>query len=152
MSTKAEKPKKWKYDELSRLYANTENQQLGKRLMEVLNLAKEKGSLIKSENYYPSFGLRGKFGKRIMSFWSPEKHHCSPPGSVHLFINPKRYTNTKERDNLLEKLNKLLYFSDDLYKLNLGKTSGKSLADLTEVEFSTFIKILEIYSFDRYTE
>ena len=147
MSLKAKKPKLWSVDELERIYKTTPNKKLGERLLYVLKWADRKGSLIEDRRYYPQFGLRGKSGIRIMSFWSPEKHHTNPPGSVHIFINPQLYASTKERDMLLEKLNKLLHFSDDLDKLNLGKTSEKSLADLSEDDFSTFLRIVEEYSY-----
>jgi len=150
MTNKAEKQKIWKYNELENLYQNTAEVQLGNRLLRILRMANEKGSMIESENHYPSFGLRGKSGKRIMSFWSPEEHHTNVRGSVHIFVNPERYANLNERDVLLEKLNKLLHFSDELDKLNFGKTSKKSLAELTEEDFLAFTKILEEYGFDRY--
>ncbi len=147
MSTKSKKRKIWKYDELTRLYSNTENKQLGERLFEILNLAREKGLLMESENYYPSFGLRGKSGKRIMSFWSPEKHHTNPPGSVHLFINPKRYAYIEERDLLVEKLNKMLSFGYDLDNICRSRTSNKTIGDLSEDDFLTFLGIIREYSF-----
>ena len=147
MTNKAEKQKIWKYNELKNLYQNTAEVQLGDRLLRILRMASEKGSLMESKNHYPSFGLRGKSGKRIMSFWSPEKHHCSPPGSVHLFINPKRYAYIEERDRLVEKINKMLSFRYDIGDIYRSRTSKKSLADLSEDEFSTFLGIIEEYSY-----
>lgn len=146
MSIKAEKQKAWKYDELGIIYAETADKKLGERLLTVLRFAKKRGSMMVSENYYPSFGLKGKYGKRIISFWSPEKHHVSPPGSIHLFINPKRYRFIEERDLLVEKLNDMFLFGYELNNIYRSRTSKKSLSELSEKEFSTFMEVLEEYS------
>jgi len=146
MSIKSLKKKSWGYGELSKIYTETENRKLGERLLAILDFANERGSMIVSKNHYPSFGLKGKFGKRIISFWSPERHHVSPPGSIHLFINPKRYEFIEDRDLLVEKLNDMFSFGYDLYNIHGSRTSKKSISELSEVEFSVFMQVLENFS------
>ncbi len=151
MTIKAEKPKRWTFDELRKIYSNNHNKKLGMRLLEILELAKAKGAFMESEAYYPAFGIRGKQGKRIMSFWSPEKNHIDPPGAVHLFTNLKRYINIDERNNLVWQLTPLLGYNYDLSDLNnisKSTTSNNSIIDLNEKAFREFINILQEYSFD----
>ncbi len=146
MSIKSVKKKSWGYGELGKIYAETENRKLGERLLTILDFANARGSMMVSANHYPSFGLKGKFGKRIISFWSPERHHVSPPGSIHLFINPKRYELIEDRDLLVEKLNDMFSFGYDLYNIYRSRTSKKSISDLSEEEFSFFMQVLKEFS------
>ncbi len=148
MSLKAKKPKLWSVDELERIYKTTPNKKLGERLLYVLKWAERKGSLIEDKRFYPQFGLRGKHGERIMSFWSPEEHHTNPPGSVHLFVHPQRHgRNIEDRNRLVGKLNHLLTYGYDLDNISRSRTSKKSLDDLTKEEFSYFIDVLEEFSY-----
>jgi|GEM_PF-3756860 len=146
MSIKSSKKKSWGYGELSKIYAETENKKLGERLLAILDFANERSSMMVSKNHYPSFGLKGKNGKRIISFWSPERHHVSPPGSIHLFITLKRYKSKEERDLLVEKLNNMFCFGYDLYNIEGSRTSEKSISDISEEEFSIFMQVLEDFS------
>ncbi len=150
MSAKSNRPRLWKYKALEDLYNNTVDIELGKRLLAILQFAKIKGSLIESTNHFPSFGLRGKNGLRIMSFWSPENNHFAIPGSVHLFINPKRYASMSERYDIVKKLNNLLAYSYDLENIVGSKTSKRSIGNLSDDEFSDFIEVLEDFSFNKH--
>ncbi len=146
MAIKTEQAKLWSFDELNRIYSNIQDELIGERLKKALEFAERRNAMMVSKNYYPSFGLRGKCGKRIISFWSPEIHHGKIPGSIHLFVSLKRYCSSEERNRLVEKLNEMLAFGYDLNDIFRCRTSNKSLRDLSEKDFSAFMDVLEEYS------
>lgn len=147
------KPKFWSYKELESFYLNTPKKLLGERLLTILKWAKDNGALMVSRNVFPSFGIRGRHGKRIMSVWSPEKSHPSmPPGRVYIFINPRTKFggDVVERDAFVEKLNQFPSFGfGNISSNTAGKNSLSSLEKLSTEEFNYFLKILQDYGYDK---
>ena len=147
---KSEKPKLWYYDELIDIYSKTANKLLGKRLLQIIKWAEQRGALVdgeeQGERYYPQFRLMGKHDYDIFSFWSPEPNH-SPPGTVHFRRPIKRFGGSYEyRKNLVEKLNPLLGYGYDPDNIDGSKTSKRALHELNKEEF---MDILEEYCFKK---
>jgi len=151
MSAIEEKPKYWSFNELKDFYQNTPNNLRGNRLLDILRWARGNGALIVSKNVFPSFGIRGRHGKRIMSVWSPEISHPSmPPGTIYIFINPKTKFggSLEEKDAFLEDLNRLTSLGfGDISDNVAGKNSAKTIDEQTEEEFSSFMEILSRYGY-----
>lgn len=149
----AEKSRLWFYNDLEKVYKNTPNKLLGKRLLHILGWAAKRGALVvgekQGERVYPQFRLMGKYGYEIFSFWSPDPNHTKA-GTVHFFRPLKRHGNSIEyRKTLLGKINQLLDYRYDLDKIDGSRSSGKALDKLTDEEFSLFMDVLGEYCLEK---
>ncbi len=146
-------PKFWKYKDLVAYYSKVELDTRRKRLLEILDWAKDNDAFICSKNVFPSFGIRGRNGKRLISVWSPDLSHPSmPPGTVYIFINPvtKFDNNFKERDNFVDRLRKLKPLGFDDISNNVAGINSKGAIDkLDPNEFTEFMDVIKNFCFNK---
>jgi hypothetical protein len=146
-------PKFWGYKDLVAYYRNTEMDTRRKRLLEILDWAKDNDAFICSKNVFPSFGIRGRNGRRLISVWSPDKSHPSmPPGTVYIFINPvtKFDNDVNERDKFVDRLRQLkpLGFGD-ISKNVAGINSKGTIDKLNQAEFTEFMAVIKDFCFNK---
>ncbi len=126
----------WPFAELQRIYKDLPDTVLGERLSQILEWAQKRGALIESRAQHPTFGLRGKSGERIMSFWQD--------GLVYCWLNAQKYAGgVEERDLFVKRLNALPIFDYDPTGVISGRNSSAPLNELDEKGFQTFLEILE---------
>jgi hypothetical protein len=107
---------------------------------QVLDWAVEHGCLIESRAQNPTFGLSGKNKERILSIY----HN----GDIYVFMIEDKYPNgAQDRDELLRKLVSLGMFDPTLNPQEVisGRTSRKSLLDMSENERRELLEVLEEY-------
>ncbi len=132
----ASKSKIWSFAELQARYQSFPDSVLGERFSQVLEWARECGALIESRTQSPTFGLKGRSGKRIISFWQN--------GIVYCVLNAQQYGgDAKERDRFIEKLNSLPIFDYDPTEVVDGRNSLAPLNNLSKEDYQAFLKILE---------
>jgi len=89
---------------------------------------------------YPTFGIRGANGMRIVTFGSN--------GGIYLFLDKKNWAERSlQRDELVEELKdlKLLNQDFDAEEVVSGRNLSLKLSDLSEDGLSRFLDILEKY-------
>jgi len=135
--------KLWNYSSLSNVYSQTPNRLLGNRLQHILDWAEKRDVLIETDNKYPSFRIKGKYGKKIISFWAPDGSK-EKPGSLYCYFHPNCHGgNTEEIKRFAEKLNKISIFNYDTNKIESGRNSEGVLQELDEDEFDRFMETLD---------
>ena len=146
-------PKYWSYKDLVNYYNKTTVDTRRERLLAILDWSIRNGAFIKSKNVFPSFGVRGRNRKRLISVWSPDFSHSSmPPGTIYVFINPvtKFDGSVDKRDEFINRLRnlKILGF-DDISKNVAGINSRGPIDKLTKDEFAEFMAILDDFCFKK---
>jgi len=109
----------WDYSLLISAYDELDNRILAERLSTTAAWARETGVFIPGKGHNPSFGIKGKHGRRILTFseWG-----------VYSFLNRKSHGDSiEDRDDFVKRL---------------GKNSKGDLAALTEQDFKRFIEIM----------
>ncbi len=154
MAKSSEKPKFWGYKDLKAYYSKSSMDTRRERLLEILDWAIDNGALISSKNVFPSFGIRGRNRKRLISVWSPDFSIPSmPPGTVYVFINPvtKFDGNVDERDRFIDRLRKLKVLGIDDISNNVAGINSKGPIDkLSQEEFVEFMAILNDFCFKKF--
>lgn len=129
---------RWPVERLRDAYDDLQDRDIAEHLREALDWAVERGFFEEAKTQAPSFGLRGRSGDRIVSFFSD--------GTVYCFINEKHYPDgEEERDRFVAELKGLALLEPDLdpREVNSGRNLARKLTDLTETEFQ---KLVEIFS------
>lgn len=129
---------RWPADRLRAAYDDLPNRELAGRLREVLDWATGRGFFLEARAETPIFGLRGRSGNRIVSFFSD--------GSVYCFLHANQYPGgEEERDRFVAELKDLRML--DLELDPRGVVAGRNLArKLTDMEEEEFRKLLEVLS------
>lgn len=129
-------PTLWTVERLRETYDNLPGRDIGGRLREVLDWAAGRGFFLEARAKTPVFGLRGRSGNRIVSFFSD--------GSVYCFLNANQYPGgEEERDRFVAELKDLRMLDRELDPR--GVVSGRNLArKLTEMEEEELRKLLEV--------
>jgi len=126
----------WTADRLRSAYATLGMDRIGECLRRVLDWAVEKGYFMEARGKGPIFGLRGRGGSRIITF-APDWTFC--------YLNETPYPGgVEERDQLVADLRTVgMYQRDfDPREVVSGRNLSRSLTDLSEPEFETFLRIL----------
>ena len=140
------KKPKWNYSNLYDIYSNTPDL-LGERLLKILKWASDRGALIETDNIYPAFRLKGKYGKKIMSFWAPEGSK-EMPGSFYCDVHSSCHgNNEQEAKRFVDSLNIISLFNYKFDKVDSGRNSSRLLHELSEEEFIQFIDILDQFCY-----
>ncbi len=127
----------WDYPLLISSFDDLENRILAERLSTTALWAKEAGVFLPGKGQNPSFGIKGKHGRRILSFseWG-----------VYSFLNVKSHGDSiEDRDAFVNKLNELSIFDyteQEITAAKEGKNSKGDLAALTDLDFKRFIEII----------
>ncbi len=90
--------------------------------------------------FNPTFGVQGKNGYRIFSFFAD--------GSLYCFFNKKHYPGaSSERDLLVEQLKavQLLEYSFDTEDVSSGQILTKKLQEISDDELEQLLNILIKY-------
>ena len=133
---------KWTQDKLKTAYADYENKLLGIQLQKILDWAAAKGVFMKAAAFNPTFGLQGKNGYRIFSFFAD--------GSLYCFFNKKHYPGAfSERNLLVQQLKavQLLEYSFDPADVFSGQILTKKLQEISDDELEQLLNILLKYCF-----
>ncbi len=129
---------KWTADKLKKAYDELADNELGRRLQEILEWAVDKKCFMIATAINPTFSLQGKSKDRIVSFFSD--------GVVYSFINEKHYPGgVAERDELVGELKKLRLLDMDLdpQEVVSGRNLTKKLSELSDEGLE---KLLDIFS------
>jgi hypothetical protein len=127
----------WDYSLLISAYDELDNRILAERLSTTAAWARETGVFIPGKGHNPSFGIKGKHGRRILTFseWG-----------VYSFLNRKSHGDSiEDRDDFVKRLNELSIFDyteQEIAEAKEGKNSKGDLAALTEQDFKRFIEIM----------
>jgi len=114
------------------------NRDIAERLRQALDWAVDRGFFLGARAQAPAFGLRGRSGDRVVSFFSD--------GTVYCFINEKYYADgDAERDRFVIELKGLGLLGSDLdpREVNSGRNLTRQITDLTDNEFR---KLLDVFS------
>ena len=128
----------WPVERLRDAYADLQDRDIAERLREALDWAVDKGFFLDAKTQAPTFGLRGRNGGRIVSFFSD--------GTIYCYINEKYYADGEaERNQLVGELKGLGLLGPDLdpREVNSGRNLIRKLTDLTGDEFR---KLLDVFS------
>ena len=132
----------WPYDLLKDKYKDYENRQLGGRLMTILDWAQKNGRFIESKTKTPSFGISNIVGKRVLSFWDTGKIYC--------VMDANTYNDDETaRDYFVSDLNELSFTNYPIGKIDNGRDSIGSLAEVHEGEIDKLLSILDRHLVDR---
>lgn len=131
---------KWTADKLKKAYDELDDNELGRRLQEILKWVVDKKCFMIAIAMKPTFGLQGKSKDRIVSFFSD--------GVIYSFINEKNYPGgVAERDELVRELKKLQLLDQDLdpQEVVSGRNLTKKLFELSEDEIGKLLDVLSKY-------
>jgi len=127
--------KLWTYYELYNHYKEYSDLN-GQRLLKILEFAKNHNILIESRRRLPIIGIKGRKGKRILSFF--------PDGHVYCFMKPENYSEgSVGRDALVEKLNRFSIFNYNPQGVVEGRMSEGVISSLSDEEFDLFLETLK---------
>lgn len=104
----------------------------------VLDWAQERDVFLEARAKNPTFGLRGRSGRRLVSFFSD--------GSLYCYLYERCYRGgSEERDQLVAELRTLGMYPGDLNPQDVvaGRNLARKLTELKEGELST---LLEVFS------
>lgn len=127
----------WGVDKLRPAYEQKENRALGARLLEVLEWSSSHGYFLETQSKGPSFGLRGKSGNRVASFFAD--------GSIYIYINAANYPGgVLERNELVQGLKRINLLSPDFDPNSVvsGRNLPKKLFEISEGELEELLNIL----------
>ncbi len=130
----------WKVDALKSAYSDFKNKHLGIQLKKVVDWAAAKGIFMQAAALNPTFGLQGKSGDRLFSFFVD--------GSVYCFFNKKHYPGAaSERNLLIEQFKavKLLDYSFDTADVSSGQILAKKLYEISDDELDQLLNIIIKY-------
>jgi hypothetical protein len=130
----------WTEDKLKSSYSAYENKHLALRLQKVLDWAGAKGVFMQAAALTPTFGLQGKSGDRLFSFFAD--------GSVYCFFNENHYPGASSERNLLVeqfKAVQLLDYSFDPADVSSGQILAKKLPEMNDDELDQLLNILIKY-------
>ncbi|MFQ5903911.1 MAG: hypothetical protein ACE5JO_09490 [Candidatus Binatia bacterium] len=125
----------WSVDRLRTAYDDLPDVELGKRLRTALERAVDQGSFLETRAKAPGFGLRGRSGARIVSFF---------PLWTYCYLEEKSYPGgTEERDQLVAELKTVGMYDRDFNPQDVvsGRNLVRKLTDLGEDEFGTLLDI-----------
>jgi hypothetical protein len=128
----------WPVERLKDAYDALANRDIAQRLRGVMDWAVDRGYFLEAKTQAPTFGLRGRSGDRIVSFFSDGTPYC--------FINEKHYPGREgERDRFVNELKALGLLDPDLdpREVKSGKNLIRKLTDMREEEFR---KMLDLFS------
>ncbi len=129
----------WPVERLRDAYDNLPNRDIAERLRQALDWAVDRGFFLGARAQAPAFGLRGRSGDRVVSFFSD--------GTVYCFINEKNYPGgEEERNQFVGELKALGLLASDLDPRDVksGKNLTRNLTDMREDEFR---KMLDVFSY-----
>jgi hypothetical protein len=129
----------WTAESLRTAYDNLPDPKVGERLRTILDWAVKQHCLLETRAKYPTFGLRGRTGVRIVSF-SPDWIYC--------YLNEKNFPEgPKERDRLVQELKTLRMYEQSFNPQEVvsGKNLARKLADLGEEELRALLEIFSHY-------
>jgi hypothetical protein len=127
----------WAYPALEDAFGEINNRVLAERLLKIASWSNSKGVFIPSKGQTPSFGIRGKYGRRVLTFSS---------WGIYCYLNARSHgDNTVYRDIFVDSLRELPIFEftdQDVNEAKEGRNSTDNLDVLTEQEFLRLIEIL----------
>lgn len=128
---------KWEYPLLIEEYDKLDNPIVVERLKKIATWANEASVYTPVVSKEPVFGIRGKYGLRLFTFYI---------AGIYCYLTPKHHGNSiSERDNFVQKLKELPIFnyteSDLLAKE--GRNAPGTIETLSEKEFARFMIILK---------
>jgi hypothetical protein len=130
----------WTADRLHTAYGAYHNKGLGERLQKILDWASAKKIFQQAEARNPAFGILGKSGERIVSFFAD--------GSLYCFFNEKLYPGGhEERTLLIQQLQAvhLLEYGFDPSLVPSCHSLLKKVQDLSDDELDELLTILLKY-------
>jgi len=132
----------WRYEDLAKYIVESDiDETLKRRLLDLLEWAKEKGVLAESKAKEATFGLKVKpTGKRVLTVYNNGRL------DVYYGTNYRDYFKTDEdRRRLRDELVRLGLFDEDTPEADTLETykRTKSIAQLTEEQYEEFKRILE---------
>ena len=134
----ARKTTLWTVDLLRDAYSDMPNPQ-GSILRKVLDWAVDNGYYIQTKTQFPSFGLRGRSGLRIVSISSRY---------TYLLMEEHRYPGgLEELNTLLAELKEMRLVDPDILveEVTSGRNLTRKLWELDERELEKFLNLLDRY-------
>ncbi len=125
----------WTYGKLNTAYAEMPDNELGHRLLKVLDWAVDNRYFLNATAKWPTFGLQGKSKNRIVTFFKD--------GTIYVFINEKHYAGgIEERNKFIDELKELGIYDENLNldQVVSGRNSPVKLNELSDVNFEKFLK------------
>lgn len=134
----SEKPTTWEYqlfiDELNKL----DDVIIQERLTKIASWANSEGVFIAANAKEPAFGIQGKHGPRVFTFYV---------NSIYCFLHPSHHGDSiQERNDFVAKLKELPIFNFPdkvVSEAKEGRTAYGAIDKLTEDEFASFMVTLE---------
>jgi hypothetical protein len=133
----AEKTVRWTPDKLEKEFQALASRTLATRLRTILDLSRKNAIFITSTGKSPAFGLKGRSGKRVVSF--------DYKGGIYFSLRSDRYETDEQRKQIFEAYRALGLIDRHLLLSSVddGRYAAQPLSDLAEGEFSEFIKVIE---------
>ncbi|MGM0597525.1 MAG: hypothetical protein ACQES9_10845 [Myxococcota bacterium] len=140
--TFANKTFAWNQDSVYKKAKKISNQILQKRILKILDFAIDKNLYIQgtTKSSSPSFGLKGKAGERLFTFYLN--------GEIEIFMHQiNQMEDIKKRDELLMKLKKQKLVASDFSIQNSIKKPylENKLQEMSESVFRNFLSMLSAY-------
>lgn len=132
----------WTPEALQEAYGNLSDGALGDRLNALLRWAVDRGFFLAARAQNPMFGLRGRSGQRIFSFFPTASQN------IYWFANERHYREgAPERDRLLRDLDSLGMLQPGFRAEEIvsGRTLARNLVQLSDQEFQQFMETVSQY-------
>lgn len=134
----------WPLEKLKESFDNLKDSTLRSRLYKVMDWAVSRKSFIEAKAKFPTFGMLGKGGKLLVSFY------CSGNfgGNIYLYFEEIKYPGgTAERDALIKdmKENQMLDADLDPYTVVSGRNLKRKLGDLSDADIDKLLTVLGKY-------
>lgn len=130
--------RKWNPDELRFAYQEMDDVDIGKRLVKVLDWAERNNFFLDTTSSGPAFGLRGRSGDRIMSFFVD--------GVIYGYIADTYYEGgSEERDELVSQLKSMDLIDPRLNpdEVVSGRNLIRKIDELSEEDLEELLNRLE---------
>ncbi len=131
-------PPIWAPEALREAYGQSPDRAAAARLQEVLAWAVGRGVFLPARAKSAVFGLKGKSGQRIFTFY--------PDGTVYWYMSPPGHAGgSAERDAILADLRQLRLISPSLDpdSVSSGRNFLRRLPDLSAEDLAALIRVLE---------
>ena len=126
----------WTEERLRNVYENLSDRQIGQRLLRVLDWAAGKGFFLLTTAKNASFGLKGRSGKRIITFFLH--------GAISAYLNEACFLNGAEQRNRFVEDLKVLRMYDRSFDPSAVVSNRDFKRKITEMDDEELEKLLEI--------
>jgi hypothetical protein len=128
----------WVPEVLRQRYQSWPDPELGSRLLALLDWALDKVIFLEASRREPGFSLKDLKGNRIAAF--------QQAGWAYFYFGAYPFNRPEDREHLVQALNETTFFHlplTDLSKIQEGRNSNKTIAQLSPEQFAHFQQIME---------